>query len=87
MGFLDPKRHQEDDELPGSGLHLDLDVRTCPACRREAMPWEETCPTCGVATVTTDEMPPQGFPLPHLADDEGDASAEDPADGSGPGAA
>jgi hypothetical protein len=33
VGFLDPKsRDDEDEALPGaSGLHLDLDLKRCPA--------------------------------------------------------
>jgi predicted amidophosphoribosyltransferase len=72
MGFLDPKKEQdEDDALPGaSGLRVDLDRRVCPTCRREALPWEDTCAGCGVATVLPSEVPASSFPLPaHLFDD------------------
>lgn len=83
MSFLDPKQQQDDDELPGTGLRLDLDVKACPSCRREALPWEKVCPDCGVPTVAATELPPRSFPLPHLdADDEeaGDDPAGGPAD-------
>lgn len=83
MGFLDPKKEQdEDDALPGSGVHLDLDVKMCPACRREVLPWQTTCPDCGTATVAPTEMPPRPFPLPHL-DDASDAGDDDAGDGAG----
>ncbi len=80
MPFLDPKKQQQDDEaLPGSGVRLDLEIKLCPECRREALPWQDTCPTCGVATVAPADVPASSFPLPHLAvDDEDD-------DGGGPG--
>lgn len=70
MPFLDPKQHGDDDEaLPGApGLSLDLDVRTCPECRRETPPWQTTCPDCGVPTVVAGEIPPQRFVLPDLDD-------------------
>ena len=73
MAFLDPKKQQqEDDALPGSsGVHLDLDVRICPDCKREALPWEARCPACGVPTVAPSDVPASSFPLPaHLFDDE-----------------
>jgi rRNA maturation protein Nop10 len=73
MAFLDPKKQQEDDELPGSsGLHLDLDIRICPECRRESLPWQDECADCGVPTVAPSALPAQRFVLPDLGDDEGD---------------
>jgi hypothetical protein len=89
MAFLDPKKQQEDDELPGaSGLRLDLDVRICPECRRESLPWQDTCEHCGVATVAPSEVPAEHFRLPNLTlDDEepDEPAAED--DPGGPDAA
>jgi hypothetical protein len=66
VGFLDPKRQtDEDDALPGaSGLHLDLDLKRCPACRREVAPWQERCPDCGEVAVGASEVPGSGFALP-----------------------
>jgi rRNA maturation protein Nop10 len=85
MAFLDPKKQQEDDELPGSsGLKLDLDIRICPECRRESLPWQEECATCGVPTVAPSALPAQRFALPDLGEDaEDDALDEgtDEADG------
>jgi hypothetical protein len=81
MGFLDPKK-KDDDELPGSsGLQLDLDVRICPRCRRESLPWQDTCPDCGVPTVAPTDIPAESFALPHLAlDDEDVEEAEEVED-------
>jgi hypothetical protein len=70
MGFLNPKQQEEDDLLPGSDLHVDLDVRICPNCRREALPWQTECPDCGVATVAPTAIPADSFPLPGLSEPE-----------------
>ncbi|MFA9443858.1 hypothetical protein [Egicoccus sp. AB-alg6-2] len=72
MPFLDPKKQDdEDDALPGApGLHLDLDVRVCPDCRRQARPWESRCPDCDTATVAPQELPADRFVLPDLGDEE-----------------
>lgn len=64
MSFIDPKKMQEDDELPGSGVHVDLEAKICPTCRREALPWEARCPSCGVATIAPGEVPARDIPLP-----------------------
>jgi hypothetical protein len=83
MAFLDPKKQQEDDELPGSsGLRLDLDLRICPECRRESLPWQQTCPSCDVPTVAPGDLPAQRFRLPDL-DDLDDGLDDDP-DGADP---
>jgi hypothetical protein len=66
VGFLN-KRQEDDEELPGSGLHVDLGVRVCPECRKEALPWQEVCADCGVAPVAPEQLPASDFPLPaHL---------------------
>lgn len=86
MGFLN-RKEQDDEDLPGSGLHLDLDVRRCPQCRREVAPWEETCPECGVGTVPARDLPPVASGLPdlsHLAGAEAEAEAEE-SDAAGDG--
>jgi hypothetical protein len=80
MGFIDPKKQQEDDELPGSGLHLDLEQRRCPECRREVLPWQDTCPDCGVAAVLTTELEATGFALPGLTLDDLDGDGPDAGD-------
>jgi hypothetical protein len=83
MAFLDPKKQQEDDELPGSsGLHLDLDVRICPECRRESLPWQTECATCGVPTVAPADLPAQRFALPDL-DVEDEEDEQEDGEGAG----
>lgn len=93
MGFIDPKKGGEEDEaLPGaSGLHLDLDLKRCPSCRRELTPWQERCPDCGELGVRSDQIAADTFALPGLAPepDEGDEpdeafTADEPDDGHGP---
>jgi rubredoxin len=83
MGFVDPSKREDGGGLAGSGLRVDLDTKVCPACRREALPWEATCPDCGVAAVAPSDVPATSFPLPHLDlghldADEPDADAADP---------
>jgi len=63
VGLINRKQ-DDDDELPGSGVSVDLDTKVCPSCRREAMPWEDACPECGSATVAPDEVPASEIPLP-----------------------
>jgi hypothetical protein len=71
VGFLDPKKLQEDDELPGgSGLHLDLETKVCPSCQREALPWQTECEDCGVPTVVRADVPVAEFDLPNLLLDD-----------------
>lgn len=79
MGFLDPKsRDDEDEALPGaSGLHLDLDLKRCPVCRRELTPWQERCEDCGELGVAASAVPATSFPLPDLSHlDEDDEAAD-----------
>jgi rRNA maturation protein Nop10 len=84
MAFLDPKKQQEDDELPGSsGLRLDLDIRICPECRRESLPWQEECPTCGVPTVAPTALPAQRFVLPDLDEDAEEDAPDEATDWAG----
>ena len=80
MGLLtpDPRR---DEALPGggSGLYVDLDEKACPMCRRELLPWQETCPEDGAAAVAKTALPSATPPPPaHLLDD--DDPAEDGTD-------
>jgi hypothetical protein len=85
MGFLDPKsRDDEDDALPGaSGLHLDLDLKRCPSCRRELTPWQERCADCGEVGVAASAVPATSFPLPDLShlEVEGDEAEGDEVEG------
>jgi rRNA maturation protein Nop10 len=69
VGFIDPKKEDGGGgALPGaSGIYLDLDLKRCPACRRELTPWQERCPDCGEVGVAAGAVAPDRFPLPHLA--------------------
>ena len=81
MGFLDPNKLQEDDELAGgSGLHLDLDTKVCPSCHREALPWQAECDDCGVATVVRADLPVPQFEFPDLPPDDADEAPTRDAD-------
>ncbi|MEX1178436.1 MAG: hypothetical protein WEB09_08230 [Nitriliruptor sp.] len=86
MGFIDPKKGDEDDGggLGATGLHVDLDLKRCPTCRRELTPWEERCPDCGEAGVAASQIAPDTFALPGLLAEDDDGS-EDPAEPGGPG--
>ncbi len=64
MGFINPKKEQEDGQLPGSGVEIDLETRVCPHCRREALPWEDRCPECGEVPVAPEDVPAQEVALP-----------------------
>jgi hypothetical protein len=79
VGFLDPKqRNDEDEALPGAtGLHLDLDLKRCPSCRREVDPWRTECPDCGVVPVASTELPGADFPLPPGLRDLADETTPD----------
>ena len=89
MGFINPKK-QEDNQLPGSGVEVDLETRMCPHCRREALPWEERCATCDAVPVPPEQVPAEDVPLPPglaaLADDlEDELTDDEPGrDASGP---
>jgi rRNA maturation protein Nop10 len=75
VGFVDPRKDREEDQgLPGAaGLHLDLDLKRCPSCRRELTPWQERCPDCGEVGVAAGEVQPDRFVLPGLAELDDDA--------------
>jgi rRNA maturation protein Nop10 len=86
VGFIDPKKEDGGGgALPGaSGLYLDLDLKRCPACRRELTPWQDRCPDCGEVGVAAGAVAPDRFPLPGLAalEDETEDGTEGD-DGSG----
>lgn len=88
MGILN-KKSEDDDELPGSGMRVDLDTKVCPQCRREAMPWEDVCPACSVSTVSPEDVPATEIPLPpglrDLDDEALDEQDSDDEQGSEPG--
>jgi rRNA maturation protein Nop10 len=80
VGFIDPKKDEEDEELPGaSGLHLDLDLKRCPSCRRELTPWQERCADCGEVGVAASAVPADRFVLPDLSHlDDPDEPGDEP---------
>lgn len=47
MGYV----REDDDDLQADG------VRRCATCRRELLPWEDTCPQDGGRAVRPDEIP------------------------------
>lgn len=72
----DPGSDEEDVEA-GRGLDLDLELRACPACRRELLPWQEVCPEDGAEPVPRTQLPPDdGPPVPdHLREDGSDGGS------------
>lgn len=83
MGIVS-KRPEDDDELPGSGRRVDLGVKICPNCRREALPWEERCATCDIAPVAPDEVPATEISLPPGLRGLDDVDDGEDADRTGP---
>lgn len=85
MGFLNPKQNDDEDEaLPGAtGLHLDLDLKRCPSCRRELTPWQERCADCGEVGVPASAVPASTFALPDLSHLDVDEDAEPGGDTHG----
>lgn len=82
MGFLTPdKKGGEDETEAGRGLELDLDVKACPVCRRELLPWQETCPEDGAGAVARADLPPADGPAvpDHLLDEGPDRNGDQPA--------
>jgi hypothetical protein len=71
MGIVERKRKEEEPGEAGSGLEIELELRSCPTCRRDLHPWELTCPIDGSEPVprklVTRDLPP---PPAHLLDDE-----------------
>lgn len=91
MGFLTPKASEDDDRLPGSGLHLDADPRRCPTCRLEVAPWQARCTTCDEEPVPASQLPAAEMELPPglaslAALDEDEDLDEHDGDGDGDGA-
>lgn len=54
---------QEDDGGGGFGLGEDFDPLACPVCRRELLPWQDTCPEHDAEGVHRSELPPVEDPL------------------------
>jgi hypothetical protein len=74
MGFVDRKRNEEQPGSGGSGLELDLDLRSCAVCRRDLHPWEDVCPVDGGEAVgrTLLRSPLAPPPAHLLVDDDED---------------
>ena len=82
MGFVtnDKRGGDEGGGSGGSGLELDLDTRVCADCRRELLPWQDTCPDDGGAAVKPGDLPPPPDPLADrlasMLDDEDEDDVE-----------
>lgn len=80
MGIFaqDPKKQEEQQPGGTSGLHMDLDERVCPRCRRALHPWETTCPDDGTAGVEGSSLTRADLPPPpdHLLADPTEPPAE-----------
>lgn len=82
VGLFERKRVDQEPSGGGASLHIDLDERVCPLCRRDLSPWHTTCPDDGAATVLRGELPALNQPPAHLLrdlDDELD-DEDDPDD-------
>jgi hypothetical protein len=79
MALLTPDP-RGDEERPGgeSGLHLDLDEKACPVCRRDLLPWQPTCPADGAGAVPRTSLRAAGLAEPpaHLLADGDEDDAE-----------
>lgn len=76
MGLLSPDRRGDEDEGDvGRGLELDLEIKACPVCRREVLPWQTRCPEHDAEAVPRSDLPPtDGPPVPeHLREEPDDA--------------
>ncbi|MBW3657222.1 MAG: hypothetical protein KY457_01190 [Actinobacteria bacterium] len=56
MGFVQKKGGDEGGS-GGSGLEMDLDLQACAVCRRELLPWQDTCPEDGGTAVPKAGLP------------------------------
>ncbi len=63
-------------DLGGDELGIDLGLRACLICRRELLPWQDTCPDDGGKGVLREELPPPGDPVLDRLLAEGDATGD-----------
>ena len=81
MGFVTNDKKSGDEQQPGGGLGLsmDLDLRACPECRREVLQWQDSCPDCGVQAVARTSLATvmPDIPAHLLVDDDEDTDATD----------
>lgn len=71
MPFVQRRRQEQEGEVQ-PGLHLDIEERACPACRRFLHPWQDTCPDDGAAAVPRTELPTMAAPPAPLLEDPDD---------------
>lgn len=91
MGFVTNDKRGGGGEEGGGGpsVELDLDTRVCATCRRELLPWQDTCPDDGGRAVKPGELPPPADPLAErlaatLDDDDPNAAEDGPQAQGGP---
>lgn len=63
MGFVQKRGGDEGGGSGGSGLEMDLDLKACGICRRELLPWQETCPDDGGPAVPKAGLPAEVDPV------------------------
>lgn len=63
MGFVQKKGGDEGGGSGGSGLEMDLDLKACAICRRELLPWQDTCPDDGGKAVPKAGLPAEVDPI------------------------
>lgn len=80
MPFVNKGGGGDEDAGDRDSLRIDLDPLACPVCRRELLPWQDTCPDDGVPPVRKSALPPVDDPLlARLLEEEGDhAPVSDP---------
>ena len=77
MGIF-TRKQQSDDGAGGAlaGLSIDLERPVCPVCRRELLPWAQTCPEDGATAVAREDLPAPPGPPAHLLGPDPDQDAD-----------
>jgi hypothetical protein len=76
MGFVQKKEDDGGGALGGgAGLEVDLDLKACETCRRELLPWQDTCPDDGGRALPKTALAPDADPLLARLLDEPDDEA------------